>query len=95
MSRVLTKVRQAANEGRVMVSDHALLRMLERQVDIQSTVSGVHRAIMVEDYSVSRQEPRVLVAQREPNGRTIHVVWEAPETDEADAVIVTVFHPDR
>jgi len=94
-STTLQKVTDAVRAGRVRLSDHALTRMLERNIDILSALDGLNRATIMEDYSLSRGTPRVLVSQREPNGRVLHVVWDAPENEEQDAVLVTVFHPDR
>lgn len=90
---LLRHIQQAVQAGDVEIADHALLRMLERQIDLGQIVEGVMRAKLLEDYSSSRQEPRLLVAQRDATGREIHVVWEASE--DGSAVLVTVFEPER
>ncbi len=91
MSRLLDSIRQAVNEGRVRISDHALDRMIEQGIDIEVTVAGLSRAELLEDYALSRREPRVLLAQRDPVGRVFQVVWEAPQNQQSDAVLVTAF----
>ncbi|MEX2215714.1 MAG: DUF4258 domain-containing protein [Phycisphaeraceae bacterium] len=95
MNRLLRAIQDAVRQGRVEIADHALERFLERDVDIEETIEGVQQATLLEDYSVTRQEPRILVAQRESSGRVIHVVWEAPTDTTPDAVIVTVIRPQR
>lgn len=94
-STTFQRIKDAVLAGRVRLSDHALTRMLERNIDILSALDGLSHATIVKDYSLSRGTPRVLVSQREPNGRVLHVVWDAPENDVQDAVLVTVYHPDR
>lgn len=94
-SPIFQRIKEAVRAGRVRLSDHALTRMLERGIDIVSTLDGLERAIIVEDYASTRGEPRVLVAATESAGRELHMVWDAPQTPEEDAVLVTVFYPDR
>lgn len=89
---LLRRIQHAVQAGRLRISDHALTRMLERNIDIQTTVDGINGATLLEDYSLTRHEPRILVVQSRPGGRTVHAVWEATETNEA--VLVTVFDPE-
>ena len=93
MNQLLRQIQHAVKLGNVRISDHALSRMLERHIDVLDAVNGVEHAKLLEDYSTTRHEPRILVVQTEIDGRAINVVWEFA-ADDGDAVMVTVFHPE-
>lgn len=47
---LLRHIQRAVQAGEVEISDHALVHMLERNIDLAQTVEGVRRAKLLEDY---------------------------------------------
>jgi hypothetical protein len=45
---------------------------------VREVVEGVQSAILVEDYPSFPKGPCVLLLQRDPKGKPLHVVWVLP-----------------
>lgn len=94
MIGLLRHIQAAVRAGNVEVSEHAYERMVERFFDVEEVLAGVQRAILIEDYTESRGEPRILVQQRASSGAPYYAVWEAPEEMKPIVLLVTAYRPD-
>lgn len=92
---LLDLIRQAVKDDRVEVSTHAYRQIIDRNMGFETIIQGIERGILLEDYSLSRGQARILVQQRDSNGAMVHVVWDAPDEASPNVVLVTAFYPDR
>ncbi len=93
MSDLFRTIRELVLREQVIISEHGYEQLLLRNIDFEEVIAGIRAAMLLEDYSASRGEPRVLVQQTESNGRPIHVVWELGREPGEYAVLVTAFRP--
>jgi hypothetical protein len=91
---MLSKIRKALTEGKVIWRQHVLPRMLERNISSRQDVfNTIHNGDVIESYLESNPYPSCLIAGYSGN-RQVHVVaaWD----DDACAVyLITVYTPDR
>jgi hypothetical protein len=93
-SRILDHIRRLVAEKRVKLSDHGFERLLKHDIEYQEVISGVDKAIVIEDYPDYVHGPAVLVLQRDAAARPLHVLWGIPKEAPDTAVIVTAYRPD-
>lgn len=94
MSDLFRQIRELILREQVIITEHGYEQLLLRNVDFEEVIAGIRAAMLLEDYSESRGELRVLIQQTESNGRPIHVVWELSDEPGECAVLVTAFRPD-
>jgi hypothetical protein len=80
--------------GDVLVSLHGSEELEADDIRIRDVVSGIARAVVVEEYPEYVKGPCVLVLEGDDQGRPIHVVWGIPAGKEFPAVLVTAYRPN-
>jgi hypothetical protein len=94
MSATLARVRELAQAGEALVSEHAARELDNDDIYPPEVLAGLSAAVVVEDYPSHPRGPCVLVLQGDAAGRPIHVVWGIPKGRRGPAVLVTAYRPD-
>jgi hypothetical protein len=94
MSNTLVRVQELVARRAVRISDHGYDELDDDNILPNEILSGIHKAIVVEDYPEDARGLRVLVLQRDAGNRPVHVVWAIPTTQRAVAIVVTAYRPD-
>jgi Domain of unknown function (DUF4258) len=94
MSQLEGNIRRLAQLRSVVVSQHAVGRIANRNILFTDIVSGVERGDVIEDYPTYHSGPALLMLQRDSAGEPIHVVWGIETGSTEPAVIVTAYRPD-
>jgi hypothetical protein len=79
--------------GRIIFRIHAIERMFERRISEEHVRRVLQDGEMIEDYSDEMTYPGGLMLGRH-GSRPLHVVM-AENAAEGEAVIITVYEPDR
>lgn len=88
--RVIALIRS----GEVKISDHGYDELAHDDLYSLDMIRGVADAVVVESYPTFPKGACVLVLQRDPAGRPVHVLWGIPKGHEAPAVLITAYRPD-
>ena len=75
------------------MSLHGYRELVADDILAEDVLTGVEKAIVVEDYPDSRREPAVLVLQHDRQGRPVHVMWGVSKAAGTPAVLVTAYRP--
>jgi hypothetical protein len=94
VSDTLIMVQKLVTEGRVRISEHGYDELADDNIFAIDVLDGVDAAVAVEDYPQSAKGPSVLVLQKDPSDRPIHVLWGIPRGCTEPAVVVTAYRPD-
>lgn len=76
------------------VSEHGYDALADDGLGIDEILSGVPRAVVVEEYPDYPKGPAVLVLQLNAEGGSVHAVWGIPRGYNSPAVLVTAYKPD-
>ncbi len=90
--RWFTALQVAACEGKIHWKQHALTRVLEREISVASVEKALCNGEMIEFYPDAHPLPACLVLHE--NGRPLHVVV-AFQAQRGVCYIITVYHPDN
>ena len=94
MSATLARIQILAARGALRISAHGYDELAADNILASDAISGLARAIVVEDYPAYPKGPCVLVLQEDPDGEAIHVVWGLPAGKDSPGVLITAYRPD-
>ena len=94
VSETLVKIRSLVALGSWRPTQHALLRLQERDLLLQDVVAGRGSAVVIEDYLTDPRGPSVLLLCYTPAKLPLHMVWGIPIGNNQTASLVTVYVPN-
>ena len=94
MSTTLTRIQDLAARGEIRVSAHGYDELAADGILATDAITGLSRALIVEDYPTFPKGPSVLVLEEDATGLPIHVVWGIPKGKDSPGVLVTAYRPD-
>jgi hypothetical protein len=94
VSDTIESLKHLVASGDVRISEHGYDELANDGLTARELVSGIDKAILVEDYPDYPKGASVLVLQTDTNGQPVHVVWGIPKGHTRPAVLVTAYRPD-
>lgn len=93
MSNTLKSIRKLISEGDVRISQHGYDELAADSLSAREVVSGVHDAVVVEDYPDYHKGSCVLLRQIDKNHIPFHALWGIPKGQTSPAVLITAYRP--
>ncbi|HWA90203.1 MAG TPA: DUF4258 domain-containing protein [Rhizomicrobium sp.] len=93
-SDTLERIKALVRDGRVLASARGYDELAADGIFFSDVLDSLRDAELVEDYPSASKGPSILVLQRDPQSRPIHVVWGIPKGAPGPAVLVTAYRPD-
>jgi hypothetical protein len=87
-------IQSALRDGRFVVSDHARGRLRQRRIALWQVEAGVDDWIVLEERLQDLPNPSIVCEQILADGTTVTAIW-AWNSDSKEALLVTVYFPDR
>jgi len=94
MSALWRKLTDLITAGDVRISEHGYDALADDGLTIAGVLSGVPRAVVLEEYPDYPKGPAALVLQLDAEGNPVHAVWGIPRGYTSSAVLVTAYKPD-
>ena len=94
MSKTLERIIELVGRRQILISSHGYDELADDDILVRDIMSGVAKAVEIEDYSDYHEGPCVLVLQEDGQSKPIHVVWGIPKGRSSPAVLVTAYRPD-
>jgi hypothetical protein len=94
MSALWQKLAGLIAVGDVRISEHGYDALADDGLTIDEVLSGVSRAVVLEEYPDYPKGPAALVLQSDGAGNPVHTVWGIPRGYNSSAVLVTAYKPD-
>ncbi|MCP4589146.1 MAG: DUF4258 domain-containing protein [bacterium] len=88
----LEEIRQRLAEGRYCLSDHALARVVERNITTLAIRQAGVQAELIEDYPADKYSPSCLLLGSTAEGAPLHLQVSRAENPEVK--IITLYSPD-
>jgi hypothetical protein len=90
MDSWLIEILKDIKSGRHRFSDHAVKRMIKRNIERHEIEAAVSNGEVIEKYPDDKYSPSCLVYGRTKNGRDLHAQISLPPT----VVVITVYEPN-
>jgi len=87
----IEEIRNRVRQRKYRFSDHAVKRMIQRNVTRQEVESTILAGEIIEQYPDDKYSPSCLISGKTENGRDLHVQISFPPF----IVIITVYEPDQ
>jgi hypothetical protein len=94
MSALWQKLADLIAAGAVRISEHGYDALVDDGLTIDEVLSGVPRAVVLEEYPEYPKGPSALVLQLDTERNPVHAVWGIPRGYNSPAVLVTAYRPD-
>ena len=94
MEDSLGQIKRLVVSGDVRISEHGYDELANDDLTARELITGIDRAILVEEYPDFPKGPSILVLQTDKNGQPVHVVWGIPKGHNSPAVLVTAYRPE-
>jgi hypothetical protein len=94
MSEIFENIRSLIQNGDIFISAHGYDELAQGNILIKEILSGMDKAIVLDDYPYYTKGPCTLVLKYDLNNNPIHIVWGIPKGKTKPAVLVTGYRPD-
>jgi hypothetical protein len=94
MSALWQELADLIAAGAVRISEHGYDALVDDGLTIDEVLSGVPRAVVIEEYPDYPKGPAALVLHLDTEGNPVHAVWGIPRGYDSPAVLVTAYKPD-
>jgi hypothetical protein len=90
MQMTIDAIRNKIKSGTYLFSDHAVKRMIKRNVARQEVESVILAGDIIEEYPGDKYSPSCLIYGKTQAGRDLHIQVSCPPS----VVVITVYEPD-
>lgn len=86
----LKDIQSKIRSGDYTFSDHAVKRMIKREILRREVEEAIHQGEIIEEYPYDKYSPTCLVYGKTKDGKDLHVQASFPPS----VVIITAYEPD-
>lgn len=87
----ISDVRKYNNEPHYFITEHARLRMFERNIKVDDIISVIGNGKIIKQYEDDKPFPSCLISGKDSLGNAVHVVISI---NEENINIITAYRPD-
>ena len=86
-------IKDLCKRNQVFFKNHALIRVVERQIEINQVLRAINCGQIIKEYSTDKPLPSYLLLGFNKNKKPIHILC-APDEKQDVLWIITVYEPD-